>query len=368
MNVLDRLKGFLKAPILFIRYPHCAYTLFFMDFRTLDTNMMCCHMKKEDADCDFPINDNFADCESMFRKKAQGRCIWAIGIMSLAGAVFVLVWRTIHREKNTVHVQPIMLMHLAVSDGLMGVYLITIAVKDVIWSGQYYLHDYEWRSSLSCQITGAISLLSSEVSVMLISLISADRFKNIVFPFRSSGLTHKMTHGLCFTIWMIGYIIAFLPMFGIHYFEDPASGHHYYGRSVVCLPLQLSSDKPAGWEYSVAVFVGLNLAFFIFVMVAYLVIFINRSLVKSKSANTKRETALAKRVFFIILTDCACWMPVIVLGIRSIVEKSFQTPGDLTVWIAVFALPINSAINPILYTLSTPQVHITLNHYIHSPD
>ncbi|XP_022809303.1 uncharacterized protein LOC111346274 [Stylophora pistillata] len=41
---------------------------------------------------------------------------------------------------------------------------------------------------------------------------------------------------------------------------------------------------------------------------------------------------------------------------RSLLEKSFSTPGDLTVWIAVFVLPINSAINPILYTFSTPQV------------
>jgi len=40
----------------------------------------------------------------------------------------------------------------------------------------------------------------------------------------------------------------------------------------------------------------------------------------------------------------------------SILEKSFSSPGDLVVWIAVFVLPINSALNPILYTLSTPQV------------
>ena len=337
--------------------------------------MMCCHMKKEDADCPFDFDDSFANCESMFRNRAPRRCIWVIGIMSVVGAVFVFVWRMVFKEKKKKNmIQSIMLIHLAVSDGLMGVYLITIGVKDLIWSGHYYLHDYKWRSGLSCQITGAISVLSSEVSVMLIALISADRVKNIVFPYRGSALTYKMTHAFCSTIWMIGCVFAFIPTFGIPYFYDPVREHTFYGRSVVCLPLQLSSAKPAGWEYGVSVFVGFNLSLFLFIMVAYAMIFFKsyasswrmahqgtkREIqARSKSANTKRETSLAKRVFFIILTDCLCWMPIIVIGMRSILEKSFTAPGDLAVWIAVFVLPINSAINPILYTLSTPQVRVT---------
>ena len=336
---------------------------------------MCCHQTKEDADCDFVYVDSFASCETMFRNRAPRKCIWVIGIMSLVGAVFVIVWRLVFREKKKKNmIQSIMLMHLAGSDGLMGIYLIIVGVKDAIWSGQYYLHDYKWRSSLSCQITGAIAVLSSEVSVMLISLLSADRVKNIVFPYRGRALTYKVTHILCFTIWIIGSIIAFLPTVGIDYFGSPQRGHHFYGRSVVCLPLQLSPDKPAGWEYSVAMFVGLNFAFVFFVIVAYLMIFFksfasSRRLARqgterekkarSRAANKKRETALAKRVFFIILTDCLCWLPIVVIGMRSLLEKSFTVPGDLTVWIAVFVLPVNSAINPILYTLSTSQVLIT---------
>ncbi|XP_022809438.1 G-protein coupled receptor GRL101-like [Stylophora pistillata] len=325
---------------------------------TLDTNLMCCHLTKEDADCDFASVDSFASCETMFRDGAPRKCIWVVGIMSLIGAVFVITWRMVYKERNTA--QPIMLTHLAVSDGLMGIYLITIGVMDAIWAGQYYLHDYSWRSSLLCQITGAIAVLSSEVSLMLISLISADRLKNIVFPFNIDGLTNKAAHALCFIIWIVGFIFAFLPIFGIRYFKAPNGGHHYYGRSVVCIPLQLSDYKAPGWEYSVAVFVGLNLAFVAFVVVAYLVIVGNRLWVQAMSANTQRETALAKRVSFIILTDCICWMPVIVIGLRTLVEKSFRTPGDLAVWIAVFLLPFNSAINPIIYTLSTTQVRDVL--------
>ncbi|XP_022784671.1 relaxin receptor 1-like [Stylophora pistillata] len=195
---------------------------------TVDTNMMCCHLTKEDADCDYVYVDSFASCETMFRNRAARTCIWAIATMSLVGAIFVITWRMVYRETNIV--QPIMLIHLAVSDGLMGIYLITIGWKDATWAGQYHLHDYNWRTSLACQITGAIAVLSSEVSLMLLSLISADRLKNIVFPFHVGGLTNKATHALCFIIWIIGFIIAFLPTIGIQYFRAPAGDDHFYGK------------------------------------------------------------------------------------------------------------------------------------------
>ncbi|CAH3165139.1 unnamed protein product, partial [Pocillopora meandrina] len=334
---------------------------------SFDTNLMCCHLHKQDADCAFTYNDDFANCESMFKNSAPRKSIWAIGIFSLVGAVFVITWRVIFKEKNVV--QSIMLLHLAVSDGLMAIYLISLGTKDLLWRGEYYLHDFQWRSGLSCQIIGAISLLSSEVSVMMMTLISADRLKNIVFPYQGTTLKPKATHILCIIIWAIGFLMAFLPMFGIQYFEDPFRYHSYYGRSVVCLPLQLTSDKPAGWEYSVAIFLALNFAFFLFITGAYLMILVKSYLssrrlarqgtereIQARRANFRRETALARRVFFIILSDCVCWMPVIVIGMRTIIEKSYKAQGDLAVWIAVFALPINSALNPILYTFSTEQV------------
>ena len=346
-----------------------------MNRRTVDTNLMCCHLTKEDADCDFAYVDSFASCETMFKDRAPRICLWVVGIMTLVGAVFVIVWRLVFKEtKEKNKIQAIMLINLAGSDGLMGVYLIIIGVMDAIWAGQYFLHDYYWRSSLPCQMTGSLSVLSSEVSLMLICLLSADRLKNILYPYSGKSLTIKVTHLLCGFIWIVGGIIAFIPTVGFDYFGSRQKGHHFYGRSVVCLPLQLSADKPSGWEYSVAMFVGLNFTLVFFVIVAYSMIIYksctsNRRLAqqgtererkmkaKQRAADLRREASLAKRVFFIVLTDCVCWLPIVVIGMRSLLEKSFRTPGDLAVWIAVFVLPVNSAINPILYTFSTPQVH-----------
>ncbi|XP_022806302.1 G-protein coupled receptor GRL101-like, partial [Stylophora pistillata] len=348
---------------------------------TVDTDLMCCHLTKEDADCSYTYIDmsSFASCQNMFRNQAPRICLWVVGIMSLLGAVFVIVWRLVFKEtKKKNKIQSIILIHLAGSDGLMGVYLIIIGVMDAIWAGQYFLHDGNWRSSWLCQITGAIAVLSSEVSVMTICLLSADRVKNILFPYRGKSLTIKDTQLMCYLFWIVGGLIAFIPTVGISYFGSRQKSHHFYGRSVVCLPLQLSADKPSGWEYSVAMFVGLNFTLVFCVIVAYSMIIYksctsNRHLAqqgtererrikaKQRAADLRREASLAKRVFFIVLTDCVCWLPIVVIALRSLLEKSFRTPGGLAVWIAVFVLPVNSAINPILYTLSTKQVRRILS-------
>ena len=69
-----------------------------------------------------------------------------------------------------------------------------------------------------------------------------------------------------------------------------------------------------------------------------------------------RESQMARRMFFIILTDFLCWMPVILIGLLSVLGKFHDPEKQAYIWIAVFVLPVNSSINPILYTFSTPDV------------
>ena len=76
------------------------------------------------------------------------------------------------------------------------------------------------------------------------------------------------------------------------------------------------------------------------------------------SNNMKRESSLARRVFAIILTDFSCWVPVIIFSILSITGRFRDEGGAIYVSFAVFVLPVNSSINPVLYTFSTPKVRI----------
>ena len=75
-----------------------------------------------------------------------------------------------------------------------------------------------------------------------------------------------------------------------------------------------------------------------------------------RSTRMNQDSTLAKRMMLIILTDFACWFPVIIISILALTGSLYDPTKQVYAWIAVFVLPINSSINPLLYTFSTPYV------------
>lgn len=287
--------------------------------------------------------------------------IWIQGIFASLGNLGVVLWWTVldrkqrDKRRNKPNVQSLLLIHLALADFLMGIYLLFIAVQDLLWQGEYVDHDVEWRSGMSCQIAGAISTLSSEVSVMMLLVLTINRFFTLMLDFKGKRLSSKSGHCVCILVWISGILIAFSPLFANSYFKDEDTGFSFYGRSTVCIPFQLSSEQPAGWEYSVAMFMVFNGAAFLIILVAYAAIFIKVKRSAKRVQSSREPSSLGTRILFIVLTDFCCWMPVIVLGILSLTGKFNDPTGQVYAVIAVFVLPVNSSINPVLYTFATPQ-------------
>lgn len=75
----------------------------------------------------------------------------------------------------------------------------------------------------------------------------------------------------------------------------------------------------------------------------------SRKLTRMMSKEIRCERQVGKQMAMIVLTDFCCWCPIIILGLLAI----FGVPISASVysWIAVFILPVNSAVNPIIYTL-----------------
>ena len=63
------------------------------------------------------------------------------------------------------------------------------------------------------------------------------------------------------------------------------------------------------------------------------------------------ELALAYRLATVVFSDFLCWFPIGVLGLMA--ANDFPVPSELIVALAIFVLPLNSALNPFLYTLNS---------------
>ena len=273
----------------------------------------------------------------------------------------VISWRTKDKLQN--REQSLLVMNLAVADFLMGVYLLIIAVMDARWAGEYFKHDIAWRSGIGCKFVGILSMLSSEVSVMILSIITAVRYVSVVYSFKAKRVSRKRAAILCTIAWVLGILISVIPTLNISYFIDEGKGFGFYSRSAVCLPLHLSDEKPVGWEYSVSFFIGLNFVSFMFILLAYYRIFwqMKKASRAAHSKSKQRENMLARRLLFIILSDLCCWMPIIIIGLLSLIGKFPDPEKHAYVWIAVFVLPLNSSINPVLYTFSAKTVKDTIS-------
>ncbi|XP_023278421.1 relaxin receptor 2-like, partial [Seriola lalandi dorsalis] len=69
------------------------------------------------------------------------------------------------------------------ADCLMGVYLFFVGVFDVKFRGQYNRNALLWMESVECRTIGFLAMLSSEVSVLLLTYLTMEKFLVIVFPF-----------------------------------------------------------------------------------------------------------------------------------------------------------------------------------------
>ena len=111
----------------------------------------------------------------------------------------------------------------------------------------------------------------------------------------------------------------------------------------------------AGMFFSIALFLGFNLICFSIVCYCYLAIFVYVKQTTKQSGrlpNLNEETRMAMKMFLLVFTDCCCWIPI---GILSILVQVVVVEVDPVAyaWIATFVLPINSSINPFLYTLAS---------------
>ncbi|RWS03618.1 G-protein coupled receptor GRL101-like protein, partial [Dinothrombium tinctorium] len=294
-----------------------------------------------------PEPDEFSSCEDLMSNIVLRFCIWVLGVIALIGNVLVLIWRVKLRATNRVH--SFLISNLALGDLLMGVYLMIIACVDFYYRGVYIIYDNNWKKSNLCKLAGFLSTLSSESSVFTLTVITLDRFITIIFPFRINRMKLSQTVAIMLFIWFLCICIAGIPLLNIDYFDN------FYGRSGVCLALHITHHRPNGWEYSVFVYLVLNLTSLALIAVAYIWMFLfahsSRRAARSVDVG-KTDSTMARRIMIIVFTDFFCWMPIIILGLCSL--HGIKIPSQVYAWVAVFILPLNAALNPVIYTLSTP--------------
>uniref|UniRef100_A0A8B9P9G3 Relaxin family peptide receptor 1 n=1 Tax=Apteryx owenii TaxID=8824 RepID=A0A8B9P9G3_APTOW len=295
-----------------------------------------------------PNTDGISSLENLLASIIQRVFVWVVSAVTCFGNIFVICMRPYIRSENKLHA--ISIMSLCCADCLMGIYLFVIGAFDLKYRGEYNKHAQLWMDSIHCQLVGSLAILSTEVSVLLLTYLTLEKYICIVYPFRCLKPRKCRTISILVLIWIIGFAVAFIPLSNKEFFRN------YYGTNGVCFPLHSEQSESSGSQiYSVVIFLGVNLAAFIIIVFSYGSMFysVHQTAITATEIRNhiKKEMTLAKRFFFIVFTDALCWIPIFILKLLSLLQV--EIPGTITSWVVIFILPINSALNPLLYTLTT---------------
>ncbi|XP_061178754.1 uncharacterized protein LOC133187411 [Saccostrea echinata] len=320
-----------------------------------DSYAFCC-LKPQTVKLCLPNADEFSSCDDLMRNEFLSTCMWIMGFCSLLGNFGVFIFKVFFDKQTLKKGHGIFITNLSVSDFLMGVYLITIASADTYYRGSYIWNDNQWRHSATCKIAGMLATISSETSVLLLCLITVDRFIAVKFPLGQFRFTRGRALLCIGVLWSTTVVLSTIPLIAGGYFQG-----EFYSRSAVCLALPLTRDRPAGWEYSTAIFIILNLLLFLIIALGQCLIYreISRSTGSIKSTRKTQDIVIARGLFLVIFTDFICWFPIGIMGLLAL--RGYVVSGEVYAWVAVFILPINSALNPFLYSFANLRKRVETN-------
>ena len=321
----------------------------------------------------------FLTCDRLLSDRILMVVMWLIGLNAIGGNIFVLCQRKSTSDKGVV--QSLLLRNLATSDLLMGVYMLLIASADIYFGEHFPMFAEAWRSGTTCRIAGTISILSSEASVFFVTLISIDRYICIKYPYSSHKLSKTLSVIIVILLWITALALGVVPS------VLAGKSDTFYDNSHVCIGLPLSKlriyqtyrskeflktcaednicyfkqevesnfvGEINGMIFASVMFIGLNFICYLCILVCYVEIV--RAVFKSSqraglNREMKEQIRLTSKVAAIVLTDFLCWFPIIILGIL-VQAGALHLSASAFAWCVTFVLPVNSAINPYLYTIS----------------
>lgn len=342
----------------------------FSDLKSLrnlstDSFKFCCLMKEQiSAERCLPQPDAISDCEDLLSSLSQRACIWVAGFVALFGNLIVISWRLCGGQKSAREEDQVnskLLLSLGFSDILTGIFLIIIAFVDIWYRGNYIENADNWRESNLCNLCGFISTVSSEASVFTLVSIAYNRYSEICRTFDSPyKFTPVRANRLIAVSWCIALSIATLMSLLMPYFRS-----QLYARSGVCLAFHITNEQAAGWLYCIVFgILVVNLVAFIFIVTCYTKIYLEisqrqRPNQPSPAASEQRPNNSLKIALILITNFVACF-PTIML--RLITLAGVPLPAAVYSWTAVLVLPMNSAINPMIYTI--PSIHNQIRMFV----
>ncbi|CAD5122635.1 DgyrCDS11044 [Dimorphilus gyrociliatus] len=243
----------------------------------------------------YPRGDGISNHKNLLASPVLRVCVWIVSILSVVGNMRVIVSRIRSMRKiSRGRGHSLLIVHLAVADMLMGIYLFILAVQDALFRGHYLSMQKRWRNSSTCTVCGLLTTSSYLASAFFIGLISMERLVSVERPLQTLSRNFTTLQAFTVIIWTVVGILVIMPLIPqlTDYFSTT-----YYTNNGACLPLYIHEPRAVGWRYSAGTFLATTLLCSMLVSIVYLKMYtaIRRSSASISSSGHGREVRLARR-------------------------------------------------------------------------
>lgn len=243
---------------------------------------------------------------------------------------------------------------------VLGIYLLSLSLCDLtylltlpLW-GVYVSSGHQWPfSSLACKVTGYVFFNNMYISIFLLCCISADRYVAVVYAVESRGLRRqRLAAAICVAVWLV-VALGHMPVFTMREGEAGRGARHCFepGQSTASVTGFNYARFCVGFAAPLAVLAGTN-----------------RAILANVQASTGLRPCQKEKVRYlavaVVLLFLVCFGPYhIILLMRAITfhfpqqetchfENRVYTPYTISLGLST----VNSAVNPILYVLSSDNI------------
>ena len=284
----------------------------------------------------------FMPCKDLFDWWTLRFGVWLVFPLALIGngtVLVVLVFGRRRRRRRKLDVPRFLVCNLAAADFFMGIYLGMLALVDASTLGYFRSYAVRWQNSWACQLTGFTGVLSSELSVYTLAVITLERNYAIT---HAMHLNKRLSLRAATTIMSIGWIfalcMAILPLVGV---SD-------YRKFAICLPFEIEGIWSLLYVISLIVINGFA---FLLLMGCYLRMY---CAIRGSQAWNSNDTRIAMRMGLLVFTDFLCWAPIAFFTITAVAGWHLISLEEAKIF-TVFVLPLNACANPFLYAFFTKQ-------------
>ena len=294
-------------------------------------------------------NDQFMNCNALLSNNAVSFICFSFAILTVLLNLFsIVIPINLFSELQT---NKFFTLCLSVADCLYGLYLLIIGSADMYYRGYYAGAEFTWKKSFVCQTSLFFASVSFITSPIILFVLMLARFCVIQWPLTSKFKCEKFCARIIVSvitatvIFSFICVITFIKVFSQEVPDGMCLFMHSKGQlSEFILVMSLV-------VICVQIFclIG-NTVFNISSIV--LLIKTSKSTVSPSLKKKNKYKNIVIHLLIVIFINMCCLIPSTV--VFALPLAGYQMSSYILVWIIIAIVPINSTVDPVIFSILTP--------------